>query len=367
LQVSFRIGSPKADRREVVISRDLGSKAGRQLVILGFIGAAGWMANFVNQIPIGAQFVFALLSELLVFAFIALFYLQLKGRVTRSQVLLNWCFFLPVILLAFLATSKMYPLVRIVVVALIVFLFARKTVPWRALGTAALVLVPVFFLKVGIRQIETASNKNKPSGASQVIEKLQLYGSVIQNLTTNLDTQIIEAGYNATANRFDLTHTFAFIIDYTPSQVPYLAGQSYQDLLWKAVPRVLYPAKPVENWGNELGHRFGWLAPDDDDTTVNLPQMIELYLNFGPVGIPLGMFAIGLIYAGLIRLLYRDRSAVQGLITIFIMSMLFNIESNFSLVFGGLFYIIPIFILVFRIALRSTLELPGSEPRPVDA
>lgn len=360
LNLGYRYGSLRSQSKVDIERVDFGPKAGNRIAIMGIIGTLGWVANFVSQVPVGAQSILNLISELLVFAFAGLFYLQLKGRTSRSLLVLNWCFFFPVIVFTSLATSLLYPMLRVMLLAFVVFMLVRRRVPWRTIGVMAIVILPVFLLKIEFRKLEQASNKQKFTGITQMAQRVQLYGVVAKNIATSLDSEVIREGYDATASRFDLSHTFGFIIDYTPSEIPYLMGASYQALFWKLIPRALYPDKPVENWGNELGHRFGWLAPDDDDTSVNMPQLIELYLNFGPVGVPIGMGLIGLLYAGLIRLLYRDRTQVQGLVTIFLMSTLFNVESNFSLVFGGLIYSIPLFILIIRFVLKPTLE-----PEPV--
>ncbi|MDP1832906.1 MAG: hypothetical protein Q8K67_12665 [Geothrix sp.] len=348
------------------ITLDLAKDASLSLVLIGLAGVIGWLLTFIKLVPLSFQMVITLTSELLVFAFSGLFYLQLKNIIKFVYLLTNWFVFFPIIVFTTLATSLLYPMLRIILLAFLIYVFIKNTIPWRNLAMTLVVLLPIFFLKTAFRQLETASNKEKFSGIGQMAQRVQIYQEAGQVLIENLDSQTLLVGYNTMASRFDLTHMFGFVVDFTPSQVPHLYGKTYHSLLWKPIPRVLYPSKPKENWGNELGHRFGWLGEDDDDTSVNMPQMIELYLNFGIIGVTFGMFFVGTIYAVLIRFLYSGFHPIQGLIALFLLSSLFNIESNFSLVFGGLPYTILFLGFIIKQVFNNKIEsIPESlEPRP---
>ncbi len=85
---------------------------------------------------------------------------------------------------------------------------------------------------------------------------------------------------------------FAHVMDMTPKRVDYLYGLSYKDLIWKLVPRVILPDKPDPKLGQLFGHMYQILAIDDTTTSINFPQLVELYVNFGIIGVVLGMFII---------------------------------------------------------------------------
>ena len=87
-----------------------------------------------------------------------------------------------------------------------------------------------------------------------------------------------------------------------------------------------------------------------------LPQLVELFVNFGWTGVLLGMAAIGALY----RVLYarlNQPGVGEGttLLAAVVFAELVNIESDFSLVFGGLLQT----AVVLYFVLRTCAPLPG--------
>jgi hypothetical protein len=122
----------------------------------------------------------------------------------------------------------------------------------------------------------------------------------------------------------------------TPDIVPFWHGHSYLPLLTKPIPRLLWASKPVDDIGQEFPHRYDLLERKDDSTSFKLYQLLEAYINFGTVGVVLVMFLIGMIYRSIILLLIHPDMGAGGIIAISYIGMLFlDIESNFSLLFGG--------------------------------
>lgn len=151
--------------------------------------------------------------------------------------------------------------------------------------------------------------------------------------------------------RVNFTVLFAMVVERTPQEVPYWDGESYATLLTSLVPRVLWADKPRKDVGQEFGHRYGILAPSDDSTSINLPQLIELYANFGTLGVLIGMLLFGVLY-GLLDRLLNSPGAGDGMLVLSaaIFSRLLNIESDFSLVYGAIPYHIVAFYLLLSIA-----------------
>src|SRR5262249_28659335 len=89
---------------------------------------------------------------------------------------------------------------------------------------------------------------------------------------------------------------FATVINWTPVSIPYWYGHSYYRTLFVPIPRALYPEKPNELPGNEFAHRYGMIPTEDYTTSINLAQIIELYINFGPTAVIVGSVVIGMIY-----------------------------------------------------------------------
>ncbi|MEP7066663.1 MAG: hypothetical protein ABI889_11560, partial [Gemmatimonadota bacterium] len=73
------------------------------------------------------------------------------------------------------------------------------------------------------------------------------------------------------------------------------------------------------------------------NTALNLPILVEFYANFGIAGVIAGMFLVGLIYFVLERAVNNPgQDSLHSLVGVVILIPLANIESDFSLGFGGL-------------------------------
>lgn len=122
----------------------------------------------------------------------------------------------------------------------------------------------------------------------------------------------------------------------TPARVPFFAGETLRPLLYVAVPRILWPDKPREDIGNRIGHAYRVLLPDDRATSINLPWIVEFYINFGVKGVVLGLGLAGFALGGLAWLgTVGARSAVSPLLTVGILFPLAYQDSNISLMVGN--------------------------------
>jgi hypothetical protein len=148
----------------------------------------------------------------------------------------------------------------------------------------------------------------------------------------------LTTGFQALIQRSAMMDMFADVIRRTPDEIPYWNGESYISLPAIFVPRVLWPDKPEKNLGQRFGHRYGYSGTTDDATSVNFAYLVEFYANFGSLGVLLGMTLVGVLFAGLELLVNRPRQPVQvSVCGLVLLQPLFNIESDFSLTFGGVF------------------------------
>jgi hypothetical protein len=128
-----------------------------------------------------------------------------------------------------------------------------------------------------------------------------------------------------------------YCVDNTPEKIPYLEGSTFKNLATNWIPRVFWAEKPREVLGQWFGHKYRILNPDDAGTSINIPWIVEFYVNFGLWGVVGGMALTGFLLAVLELVFCRagmtDLEIIAGWSLIF---RLFYQESNVSLMLGGL-------------------------------
>ena len=160
-------------------------------------------------------------------------------------------------------------------------------------------------------------------------------------------------GGDAAASRSAILDMLADVTRRTPRDIPYWRGTTYLSLIGVAIPRVLWPGKPEKRLGQDFGHRYTYIDARDMATSVNLPFMVEFYLNFGPIGVYLGMLLTGAFLRIVDFTLNRPgQDVLESLASAAILLPLLNIESDFSLIFGGVF----LNVVAMRILLRYLRE-----------
>ncbi len=150
----------------------------------------------------------------------------------------------------------------------------------------------------------------------------------------------------------------AVVINKTPSEVPFRYGVTYLPLISKWIPRIVWDGKPTENQGNQFGHWYGFIGPDDFNTSVNLPWLVELFLNFGWGGLFWGMLTLGVImYYFSVKFCIEGQNLLEyGLC----LSMVFQIwwaESNVSLMWGGALISAMTYVVFFWILKQMRVRL----------
>jgi len=191
------------------------------------------------------------------------------------------------------------------------------------------------------------------------IDRPGLFVEVIWDAYTKDEITVESASDHLTA-RMDHVTEMAQVVSLTPDQVPYWGGETYKTLLYAPIPRFVMPDKPGKRLGQDFGHRYHFIGDENLDTSVNFSQLIETYANFGALGVGIGMFIIGIIYRFVSALFERKDPPVTAIAAGAITALIaFNIESDFSLVNGGLLMTLP--------TLWATLKLLCWSGRPAGA
>jgi hypothetical protein len=148
-------------------------------------------------------------------------------------------------------------------------------------------------------------------------------------LTSRSPSAIVDAGLESTVSRFSGVASVAAIVGESRRLDSHAPGETYLWIAEAAVPRAVHPEKADPGlFGNEFGRAYGILAPSDRITGITVTQPGELYLNFGLLGILLGMPLIGAVYRT-VDVLFRQRShpAVLAVFAIVVWNFLNGSES----------------------------------------
>ena len=176
----------------------------------------------------------------------------------------------------------------------------------------------------------------------------------------------VSRGWKAIGERSANTDLLVDVMSRTPAKIPYWDGATYQSLTGALVPRFLWPDKPSKTLGQDFGHRYGYLSPSDSTTSINLPVMVEFYINFGGAGVFFGMVALGILLRLIDDVLNRPgQSLLLTAVAAPLLARLLVMECDLSLMFGGLLLQLPSVLLLAAVMLWSAGIIPLRElPAP---
>jgi hypothetical protein len=305
-------------------------------------------ASVESKIELGQVVQF--MADLATISIAILYVLQLRGHLKLIDKSFLWGVVVPIRILAGLATGATLQGLEIVLLLILIYAALRHSMPWKLLiagGVAFLVLRPV---QVPFR---TLSWPGGEAESQHLTAKAALFLKTAEQLIAGEDLPYADA---LQLSLFRLAHlmTFAEIIEKTPAQIPFWGGETLYPLLFKPIPRLLYPEKPREISGQTFGHLYGFLSPDDETTSYNLPHLVEFYGNFGIPGVLVGMFCLGVLYRVIQYIFIHLAMGLGALVgSVYIFTRLLMIESSLSLVIGGLFWPF-IFLGLLHMVIKTT-------------
>lgn len=227
----------------------------------------------------------------------------------------------------------------------LVYFHERRRIPWGPAVAAALLLV----LLVGTKEEMRASTQPTDNPLAKAL--------VFVDASARLIVEPSRAGASLgdVARRVDESAGFAYVAWKTPDPVPHWGGETYKHLMWKLIPRALYPDKPFEDVAKTYPARYGLVSDETlSVTTVTLATMTEMYVNFGAAFVAVGMAALGILLKVLAALLAApDRSPWSVGVGAAVGAGVLDLHANFSLVFGGLVPMLLAFALLSYAIFRA--------------
>lgn len=205
---------------------------------------------------------------------------------------------------------------------------------WWIVGAVTVALLIMFRGAVGEYRSQTWY------GADLTVpERLEVF---VSTLYTRIDDEglvdYLDNSVEDVESRSSYAAVLSDVVRRTPKDIPYWSGQTYTSLVGAFVPRFLWPSKPVKNLGQRFGHRYKYLNPTDQSTSFNLPWLVEFYANFGSLGVMVGMTVLGGLLSTIQGALNSRTTGFTGSILSLglLTPVMTGVESDFSLVFGGL-------------------------------
>ena len=296
------------------------------------MGVGGLFLSSSHALPGSLAQIGVFAADLSMVGICMLVALQLAGRLDRITSAFVWGFLLPVRIAIGLGSGAAASGLIVGITVAMMFASVRRSIPWKTLllGT----VVAVFVIRPAEVPYRAATWGGRQSDAGP-LEKASLYGDIIYRITIGraVDPQtLIEFG----SLRLAQFTTFGEVIADTPALVPFWRGESYYPFLFKLIPRFIMPDKPQELSAG-FGHKYGLISKRDTTTAINLPQIVELYGNFGLIGVIAGMFMFGLIYRLLIEMYVHPGMGLGALVGgVYVLSKLVDVGSAASMVFGGI-------------------------------
>ncbi len=307
----------------------------RYLVTLGVVlGATGLVAYFVLilvSLPLWLVGIIGFISDLSLMAIVYLLLLRLADIQSGASDAFLWLILVPLRFMLGVTTGATYQGLVVVAALLLTYATIRRRLPttWIIAGLGLFLVVRA--IQVPFREVTWQEGR----AATSVLERLSTMTEIAGRAVTEPD--FFSAAWQIGLSRISYLMTFAEVVGLVPDYVPFWMGETYKPIVWKLVPRVIYLDKPMENVGQAFGHRVGFLSADDFVTAYNLPQVIEFYVNFGVVGLGLGMFSLGVFYRVLQAVFVHPQMGLGAMMAVLYISLkLLLIESNLSLVVGGI-------------------------------
>jgi hypothetical protein len=287
--------------------------------------------------------------------------LWLRGRLNDVEKIIFWGVLIPLELFAHFVEGLITPIVLLFVFFVSIYWYRhRRFGVILILGALfAFYIFPVLKLSNFFIAGQTTSWIGQLSEKADALKiAVQLFsGTPAPNSSAPAAAAINKNVVAPILRRVSLVVLLQHCVDKTPGTIPYLEGETLKNLATNVVPRVLWPGKPAETLGQWFGHRYEILLPDDDRTSINVPWLVEFYVNFGIPGVVLGMLAVGVAMAILEALLLNgctsDPCVIAGWALIFRLAYQ---ESNLSLMLGSLLsqvvFLYVFLWVVFRLSAR---------------
>lgn len=153
-------------------------------------------------------------------------------------------------------------------------------------------------------------------GGQQVV--LVSYGESVAylgGLVSDIKYDQLSTAVESLVHRIAYVDIFGCVITNVPAHINYQEGALWgRALVHIAVPRLLYPDKPVLLSDSELTNQYSGLifTSDEGGTSVSMGYVAESYIDFGPLGMWVPLLFLGCIFGYGYRYCVEHPAALVG-------------------------------------------------------
>lgn len=215
-----------------------------------------------------------------------------RRRASEGKMLLIiivWCgMLLSQALLSLVIGTRSGILFTLFLVPVVSYNYARKHLSAKQLALFAMILLVVLLVVV----MPLASPLRD-------IRIKRFSGSISEYLQTVLqrpsNKTFLDRFYEFSQRQI-LLENFAIAISKTPDSIPYKNGGTFLSAASNFIPRFLWSNKVAYNFDSVFSTEYaGWLSTEGGSVVTGATVIGELYINFGIIGVVIGMFLIGLL------------------------------------------------------------------------
>lgn len=185
------------------------------------------------------------------------------------------------------------------------FVLGRQKVPWAFLAAFLPILALLHTGKYQMRE-ELWGEEGQGSNRVGWLEMPGFYLKWMENGLFSIGKGETRSGEKVTdaAERGVMVHLLLMVQQKTPSQIPYLEGETYRYLPEMLVPRILTKDKVPAHVGNMiLSLRYGLLDEVGIwKTSIGFDPVVEGYANYGYIGVLGTAVAMGLLIGWITQL-----------------------------------------------------------------
>jgi len=306
------------------------------------------VSNFENTVP--------------VVSFAIFFRHYLRGRLPKVDEILIGCYGL-VVLIVGISSGWLGSVVSVGLVCVVIYIYERRKIPVMALTVLPVILFfqpakSMFRERYWQRESTDTSFERV---AFWVENSWQLWNEAL----TDRDNERIRQLSDSSLSRLDLLRQTAYVIELTPSRVPYQYGSLYSYIGVTFIPRLFWPDKPSVNDANRWYQVQYGLSDSRQLSSVSIAvgTVAESYMNFGWFGPVLVILPLGVFLGSFERFfLYSDSGLLFSCLGAVLVPQLLAIEGQMAEYVAGMVQQIALVLLV----LIPTLELrtqEGQRPR----